>query len=58
VAISSRDIIGQAKGILMERYKITADQAFAVLTRASSESNIKLREVAEKLAGTGEVPRR
>jgi GAF domain-containing protein len=58
VAISSRDVIGQAKGILMERYKVTADQAFAVLTRASSESNIKLRDVAEKLADSGEVPQR
>jgi GAF domain-containing protein len=58
VAISSRDVIGQAKGILMERYKVTPDQAFAVLTRASSESNLKLREVAEKLAGSGEVPQR
>jgi GAF domain-containing protein len=58
VAISGRDIIGQAKGILMERYKLTADQAFAVLTQASSESNIKLRDVAETLAGTGEVPHR
>jgi GAF domain-containing protein len=58
VAISGRDIIGQAKGILMERYKLTADQAFAVLTQASSESNIKLRAVAETLAGTGEVPHR
>jgi GAF domain-containing protein len=56
VAISSRDIIGQAKGILMERFKLTADQAFAVLTQASSERNIKLREVAEALAGTGETP--
>jgi GAF domain-containing protein len=58
VAISSRDIIGQAKGILMERYKLTADQAFAVLTKASSEQNMKLRDVAEKLAGTGEAPHR
>jgi GAF domain-containing protein len=58
VAISSRDMIGQAKGILMERFKLTADQAFAVLTQASAEKNMKLREVAEALAGTGEVPHR
>jgi GAF domain-containing protein len=56
VAISSRDIIGQAKGILMERHKLTADQAFAVLTKASSQTNRKLRDVAEVLAGTGEEP--
>jgi len=58
VAISTRDIIGQAKGILMERFKLTADQAFAALTQASSESGHKLRDVAETLAGSGEVPHR
>jgi GAF domain-containing protein len=56
VAISSRDIIGQAKGILMERHKLTADQAFAVLTKASSQTNTKLRDVAQTLVGTGEEP--
>ncbi|WP_245580119.1 ANTAR domain-containing protein [Arthrobacter castelli] len=33
-ALASRDIIGQAKGILMERYKITAEQAFSFLIPA------------------------
>jgi GAF domain-containing protein len=56
VAISSRDIIGQAKGILMERFKITADQAFMVMTKASSEANIKLRHLAENIAESGETP--
>ena len=56
LAISGRDTIGQAKGILMERYKITADQAFTVLTRASSEAHLKLRDVAEATTRTGEVP--
>ena len=50
-AVDSRDIIGQAKGILMERFKITADQAFQVLAKASSESDLKVREVAELFAG-------
>jgi transcriptional regulator with GAF, ATPase, and Fis domain len=57
VAVSSRDVIGQAKGILMERYKITADQAFAVLAKASSQTNIKLRKVAETLTESGDVTR-
>ena len=52
-ALASRDLIGQAKGVLMERYKITADQAFALLARASQDTNRKLTEVAEHLAHTG-----
>ena len=56
VAISGRDLIGQAKGILMERHKLTADQAFSVLNRASMDTNMKLRDVASRLVGTGEEP--
>lgn len=48
-ALTSRDAIGQAKGILMERHTITGDTAFKVLSRYSQEQNIKLREVAEHL---------
>ncbi|MDR6415720.1 GAF and ANTAR domain-containing protein [Pseudarthrobacter sulfonivorans] len=57
-ALDTRDVIGQAKGILMERFKITAQQAFQVLIRASSETNTKLRDVAEHLTGSGEIPTR
>jgi AmiR/NasT family two-component response regulator len=42
----------------MERFKLTADQAFDVLNRASQESNVKLREVARRLVETGETPGR
>ncbi|BBE23717.1 hypothetical protein MN0502_26000 [Arthrobacter sp. MN05-02] len=52
----SRDIIGQAKGILMERYGITAQHAFVMLTQASSHTNTKLFDVADQLASTGELP--
>lgn len=55
-ALTTRDLIGQAKGILMERFKITAQQAFVVLTTVSSRSNLKLRDVAEQLATTGTFP--
>jgi len=55
-AIEFRDLIGQAKGILMERYKLTADQSFQVLTRASNRGNRKLRDVAVELAEQGTVP--
>ncbi|MEK0155030.1 GAF and ANTAR domain-containing protein [Arthrobacter oryzae] len=54
-ALDTRDLIGQAKGILMERFKITPQQAFLVLTKASSESNIKLKDVAAHLASSGEI---
>ncbi|HEY8700016.1 MAG TPA: GAF and ANTAR domain-containing protein [Arthrobacter sp.] len=54
-ALDTRDVIGQAKGILMERFKITAQQAFVILTRASSETNSKLRDVADQLTSSGEV---
>jgi GAF domain-containing protein len=55
-ALSSREVIGQAQGILMERERIAADQAFDVLRRASQYLNIKLREVAQTLVDTGERP--
>lgn len=53
-ALSSRDVIGQAKGILMERLRITPEDAFDALRRASQRLNLKLREIAQKLAETGE----
>ena len=54
--LAMRSIIGQAQGILMERERITADQAFDVLRRASQDLNIKLRDVAQRLVDTGESP--
>lgn len=48
-ALASRDVIGQAKGILMERYDIDAIAAFELLTRLSQTSNIKLLDVAQRL---------
>jgi GAF domain-containing protein len=55
-AIDKRDLIGQAKGILMERHRLTAPQAFAVLVRASSHTNRKLFDIAEELTSTGSMP--
>jgi GAF domain-containing protein len=52
-AVATRDVIGQAKGILMERHKINADEAFAMLVRVSQRGHLKLREVAERLVETG-----
>ena len=55
-ALGSRDVIGQAKGILMERHGIAADAAFSVLARVSQAENLKLAEVARRLAETRELP--
>jgi GAF domain-containing protein len=56
-ALASRALIGQAQGILMERERITAEQAFAVLRGASQDLNVKLRDVAQRLVDSGEDPR-
>jgi GAF domain-containing protein len=56
VALDSRTVIGQATGILIERYKLTADQAFRLLSVASMNANRKLRYIAEELVLTGELP--
>ncbi len=56
VAVAARTVIGQAEGILMERFDLTADQAFAVLRRVSQDSNTKLHAVATELVRTGKTP--
>jgi AmiR/NasT family two-component response regulator len=53
-ALASRDVIGQAKGILMERFKVTADEAFALLVDASQHQNVRVADLAVQLAETGE----
>jgi GAF domain-containing protein len=54
-ALESRAVIDQAKGILMERYKLTPDQAFQLLARVSMTTNRKLRDIADHLVLTGEL---
>jgi GAF domain-containing protein len=54
-ALGNRDVIGQAKGILMERHRITAETAFGYLSKASQNLNIKLSAVARHLVETGEL---
>jgi GAF domain-containing protein len=56
MAVDARKRIGQAQGILMERFDLTADQAFAVLLRYSQDNNVKLRTVADRLVETRELP--
>ncbi|GAA4986842.1 GAF and ANTAR domain-containing protein [Kineococcus glutinatus] len=54
-AMTSRNLIGQAQGILMERHKITAEQAFALLAKVSQDRNVKLRDLAEELIFSGQL---
>jgi len=50
----TQQVIGQAQGILMERYRLTDDRAFALLVRASQDRNVKLRDLAVQLIRSGE----
>ena len=62
VALMSRDVIGQAKGIIMEREGVDADRAFSILKAMSQRANRKLREiaqdVADSVANNGDAERR
>ncbi|MBR8642493.1 ANTAR domain-containing protein [Streptomyces tuirus] len=51
-AMHTRDLIGQATGILMERQGIDAAAAFESLVRASQRQNVKLRDIARRIVGT------
>jgi AmiR/NasT family two-component response regulator len=51
-ALASRDVIGQAKGMLMERFKIDAVRAFALMTQLSQDNNVKLRTIAQQIVET------
>src|SRR5215207_6930808 len=57
-AVDSRDLIGQAKGILIERYKISSHEAFRLLVVASQTTNVKLYDVADFLVRTGALASR
>ena len=54
-ALESRDLIGQAKGIIMQARRVTAEEAFALLVRRSQQTNTKLLDVAEDVVHTGVV---
>ncbi|NED99343.1 GAF and ANTAR domain-containing protein [Phytoactinopolyspora halotolerans] len=55
-AMETRNVIGQAQGLLMERYELDARRAFEVLRRYSQDTNVKLRDVAEQLVETRKLP--
>lgn len=55
--MEGRTVIGQAQGILMERFKVPASRAFDLLSQVSQDTNTRLREVAARLVDTGETPK-
>jgi len=56
-ALASRDVIGQAKGIVIERFGIDDIAAFELLKQISQESNTPLAEIAQSLVRTAYPPR-
>lgn len=54
-AVATQQLIGQAQGILMERHKVTDQEAFSMLVRVSQDSNTKLRDIAGRLVSSGEL---
>jgi hypothetical protein len=48
-AIKTRQLVGQAVGIMMERHQLDDARAFAFLARLSSHENIKLRDIAQRI---------
>jgi AmiR/NasT family two-component response regulator len=55
-AVDARKLVGQAMGILMERFDVGDDRAFAILKRYSQDTNTKLRDVAQHLIDTRKLP--
>lgn len=53
IAVETRQLIGQAVGILMERHKLDADSAFELLVRASQRGSVKLRDIAARVVKAG-----
>jgi len=52
-ALASRDIIGQAKGMVMERFGVDAVQAFSLLVRLSQDSNVPVAKLSAQLVEQG-----
>jgi len=55
-ALVNRTVIGQAEGLLMERYNVTPDQAFTILKRLSQDANTTLVDIAIDLVHTRRLP--
>ncbi|MFC0622487.1 GAF and ANTAR domain-containing protein [Kribbella deserti] len=55
-AIDARKLVGQAMGILMVKFDVDGDRAFAILKRYSQDTNTKLRDVAQHVIDTRKLP--
>ncbi len=55
-AMATRDLIGQAQGIIMERYDLDSDQAMQFLRRTSQQSNTRVRDIAQELVSRRRTP--
>lgn len=55
-AVLSRTVIGQAQGIVMERFGLSAENSFSVLSRLSQDSNVRLVTLAEQIVATRRMP--
>jgi transcriptional regulator with GAF, ATPase, and Fis domain len=54
--VDTRTVIGQATGVLMERYDVDPAHAFALLIRLSSTDNVKIRDLSVEIIGGHQVP--
>ena len=54
-ALETRGTIGQAQGILMERYGLDPEAAFAFLTRLSSTLEMKIRDLSEQIVSGAQI---
>ena len=57
-ALASRDTIGQAKGMIMERFNVDAVRAFELLTKLSQDSNTRVADIAQELVSRGAEPKK
>jgi GAF domain-containing protein len=55
-AVDARKLVGMAMGLLMERFDVDSDHAFAILKRHSQDTNTRLRDVARQLVDTRHLP--
>jgi GAF domain-containing protein len=55
-ALGGRTVIGQATGMLMERFDLDPGRAFSVLSRMSQQNNVKIRELAQQIVTTRKIP--